>query len=178
MKNQCPTIVNDDETPSTSANVNPNVPTNAIIFKKRPGDETNLSRPENKWQKYSLDDVNEHHLSETANHRALNEFFRTRPQVEEKLEDFVQRPMKKEILNEQDEDELQPRQISISAPKQTKSSSNDDDIHSFKLSKQKKTRGVFSTNKKSIIKEQIDDQSDDDDDEPNEDEDQDEFFEP
>ena len=199
IKTHTALIVPDEDAPP-AAHQNPIIPNNAIVFKKRAADDDSFARPKDKWQKYDLDDVNEHHLSGAGNRHALNDFFRTRVKpsetkvTEEPIEaaPVFKRPMKKEILSNQDEDDdqqpiairapLPPSTVQKSSTAQTADDNDDDDaINAYRLkSTQKKARGVFSTNKKQATKVPMEISSnnekevDDDDD----DEIDDELFEP
>ncbi|CAF1150061.1 unnamed protein product [Adineta steineri] len=167
-KTQNPICIIDDETPSTSQQ-NPIIPSNAITFKKRPADDS-FTRPMDKWKKYDLDDVNEHHLGGMGNQHALNDFLRTRvkPSItkETKKEDeeednqaipIFRRPAKKPILANEDEEDN--RFIPIRAPlppttTEPKIENDDNEEVAYKLkSIRKKPRGVaLSTNDKKSIK--------------------------
>lgn len=195
-------IVPDEDAPASTPQ-NPIIPSHAIVFKKRPADDDSFARPSDKWQKYDLEDVNEHHLGGAGNRHALNDFFRTRvkpaePTVaEEPVEaaPVFKRPMKKEILSHLDDDDdvhqeqvafrvpLPPATAQKSTAHQTTDDSQDDEINAYRLkSTQKKTRGVSSTTKKPVTKVPMEisssskdkeDLDDDDDDEVD-----DELFEP
>jgi hypothetical protein len=188
-----PISIPDEENPSTSIQ-NPIIPSNAITFKKRPADDT-FTRPMDKWKKYDLEDVNEHHLNNAGNRHALNDFFRTRvkPSVTEEEEEEVQsapifkRPAKKEILTNNDNDDDTDNQfISIRAPvlssttKTKLENDNDDETTTeYKLkSIRKKPRGVFSTNEKKSIKPSIELSEEKDTDDNDEEDINDELFEP
>ena len=197
-KTQTPFLLSDEDV-AASSKKNPSIPTHAITFKKRAADDNSetFTRPTNKWKKYDLDDVNEHHMSGRGNQHALNDFLRTRTKpVEEEAaaaaatpsseQPVFKRPMKKEILTtEDDEQGFTP----IRAPISTKSDEtirhdNDDETKEFKLTAiRKPTRGVFSTNEKKPVKtpmeiteEKSDDEEKEEDDE--EEDDEDELFEP
>ncbi|CAF4044519.1 unnamed protein product [Rotaria sp. Silwood2] len=198
-----PISVHDDEAPppppSSSSDQNPNIPSHAITFKKRPADDT-FARPTNKWKKYDLDDVNAHHLSDTGNRHALNDYLRTRvkpsntdeTEEETSAKPIFQRPMKKQILthdNEDDDDNNNddhfiPVRVPLpSNTTETKTENdNDDETIKYKLkSVRKQPRGVLSTNEKKTIKPSIElfQEKDNDDDDDNDDEDvDDELFEP
>ncbi|CAF3419277.1 unnamed protein product [Rotaria sp. Silwood1] len=188
-KNNTPISVLDDETPSSSSSSyqNPNIPSHAIISKKRPADDTFI-RPKDKWKKYDLDDVNEHHLSNMGNRHALNDYLRTRvkPSDTNETEEetpsrpIFQRPIKKQIrTNDDDEDNNDDHFISVRVPlpsntTETKTEDdNDDETVKYKLkSIRKQARGVFSTNEKKTIKpstELFQEKNNDDDDDDNDD---------
>lgn len=154
---------------------NPSIPTHAITFnKKRPADDQAFTRPTDKWKKYDLDDVNEHHLGSRSNQHALQDFLRTRTKPKDDDDNelpsaqIFKRPLpKKPIVSTEDDDD---QFISIRAPNSIETrSKNDDDneLTTFKLpSNRTKTRGVFSTNKKKPIKQSMDiseEKADDDD---------------
>ncbi|CAF1025091.1 unnamed protein product [Adineta ricciae] len=198
-KTQTPVIITDEETSSTIPR-NPTIPSHAITFKKRPADDT-FTRPADKWKKYDLDDVNEHHLSSRGNQHALNDFLRTRVKSSvtkdsdhEKEEEGVQsqlifrRPAKKPILTDDEDNQF----ISVRAPasiattEDAKDNDDEDDaIPQYKLkSTRKQTRGVASTNEKKSTKSTTDSstktdpkEEENEDDDINDDDD-DEFFEP
>ena len=184
-KSHTPVVLPDEDTPTTSQQ-NPTIPTHAITFKKRSADDETFTRPNNKWKKYDLDDVNEHHLGSRSNQHALQDFIRTRtkPSVNEKPEDedelplplIFKRPLpKKPIVNTEDDDDQQF--ISIRAPITTETRSNNDDdneVTGFKLpSNRTKTRGVLSTNEKKIPKPSMEISEEKDDDDADEDDDDD-----
>ncbi|CAF1218306.1 unnamed protein product [Rotaria magnacalcarata] len=203
IKTNSPLSVPDEETPSSS-HKNPNIPNNAITFKKRAADDTFI-RPEAKWKKYDLDDVNEHHLSGVGNQHALNDFLRTRVKSSNKNESvqkededeetpvrpIFQRPTKKQIRTndtKDTDDDINDDFISFRVPAppnatETKTGNDDDDDDKtieYKLkSNSNKPRGVFSTNEKKSIKpanEILQEKDNDDDD--HDDEVDDEIFEP
>jgi hypothetical protein len=190
-KTQTPVSIPDEETPSSS-HQNPIIPSHAITFKKRPADDSFI-RPTEKWKKYDLDDVNEHHISNTGNRHALNDFLRTRvkPTVTKETEEeeetpsapIFKRPMKKQILtNEDDDKDIQFIPIRAPLPLNTNESKtpndNDDETPEYKLTSiRKKPRGVLSTNEKKPIKTLIKSSDDNNDDEDEEDV-NDELFEP
>ncbi len=148
-----------------------------------------------KWKKYDLDDVNEHHVSNAGNRHALNDFLRTRvkPSITKEPEEEIQtapifkRPAKKQILTNDDDEDNQF--ISIRAPLPTNTTEtntendddDDDETTEYKLkSTHQKSRGVLSTNEKKTLKptmELPEEKDDDDDDDEDEDVD-DELFEP
>ena len=192
-KTQTPVFVADDEAPATSVH-NPTIPSHAITFKKRPADDS-FDRPTDKWQKYDLDDVNEHHLSNRGNQHALSDFLRTRAKpsvVKETKEEeeapsapVFRRPAKKQLLTDDDDEDNHPVAVHVPLPAPTaeaKTEDNDeDDPTQYRLSSiRKKARGVSSTNEKKLAKPTTDhpakeDPAEDDDD----DEDVDgELFEP
>lgn len=204
-KTTTPLLKPDDETPAPSLQ-NPSIPTHAITFKKRPADDT-FTRPQEKWKKYDLHDVNEHHLSATGNRHALNDFLRTRVKTpnttetstdekeETPLRPIFKRPLKKEIQLHDNDDDKNDHFLSVRVPKvsstnETKTDNdNDDEPVEYKLpSSRKKPRGVFSKNEKQPIKTSNDilqekDSGDDakQDQDANDDDDEDvddEFFEP
>ncbi|CAF0815578.1 unnamed protein product [Rotaria sordida] len=202
-KTNTPISVPDDEIPSSSTYKNPNIPSHAITFKKRPADDTTFTRPMNKWKKYDLDDVNEHHLSNMGNQHALNDYLRTRVkpsktnEIEEEIpsKPIFQRPIKKQILkNDDDDDNDHDHSISIRLPlssnttgtKTENDNNNDDDDEriEYKLkSIRKQRRGVLSTNEKKSIKPSIEllqekDNEDNDDDKEEEEDVNDELVEP
>ena len=146
-------------------------------------------RSGSKWQKYDLDDVNEHHISSTGNRHALNDFLRTRVKpstTKETDEEEIQsapifkRPMnKKQILTDDNDEDNQF--ISIRAPLLASTTENDNDEEStqYKLSSiRKKARGVVSTTEKKSIKSSIELPEDKGNDGGDDDDINDEFFEP
>ena len=162
--------VPDEDAPST-LHQNPVIPSNAIVFKKRSSDDETFARPGNKWQKYDLDDVNEHHLSSTGNRHALTDFLRTRAKpssTDDKAKEeekasvestpIFKRPMKREILtsNDDDADDVHPSiaiRAPVPAPSNEPANDNDDETIPYKLkSTQKKVRGVRSTTEKKTSK--------------------------
>ncbi|CAF1063528.1 unnamed protein product [Adineta ricciae] len=196
-KTQTSVIITDEEAPSTIPR-NPTIPSHAITFKKRPADDT-FARPADKWKKYDLDDVNEHHLSSRGNQHALNDFLRTRVKSSvtkdsdhDKEEEDVQsqlifrRPVKKQILIDDEDNQFMPVRapVSIATTVDTKDNDDDDTIPQYKLkSTRKQTRGVASTNEKKSTKSTTDSSTKTDPkEEENEDDDiddnDDEFFEP
>ena len=191
-KTQTPVSLPDEETPSSSQQ-NPTIPSHAITFKKRSADDS-FARPTEKWKKYDLDDVNEHHISNTGNRHALNDFLRTRvkPTVTKETEEeeeetpsahIFKRPMKRQILtNEDDDKDVQFIPIRAPLPLNTNESKvpndNDDETPEIKLTSiRKKPRGVLSTTEKKPVKTLIKSSEDNNDDEDEEDID-DELFEP
>jgi hypothetical protein len=190
-KTHTPISMPDEETPSTS-HQNPIIPNNAITFKKRPADDT-FSRPMDKWKRYDLDDVNEHHTSNMGNRHALNDFLRTRvkPSITKETEQeeeipsapVFKRPMKKQILTNDDDDDKQfiPIRVPLpSNPIELKSSNdNDDETTPYKLpSIRKKPRGVLSTTEKKSMKSSIELSKEKDNDDEDEEDIDDELFEP
>ena len=162
IKIHTPISLVDDEV--SALHQNPTIPTNAITFKKRPTDDI-FSRPANKWQKYDLDDVNEHHLTNMGNRYAFNDFLRTRvkPSIAEKVEEDIQtgpifqRPIKKQILRNDDEDDhcisMRTSLSSNTIENMTDNGNDDDETMKYKLkSMSRKPRGVLSTNEKRPIK--------------------------
>lgn len=186
-----PIIVPEEETAS-SVQQNPTIPNHAITFKKRPADDESFARPSDKWKKYDLEDVNDHHTGPMGNQHALHDFLRTRAKPttsketteEEKNElppaQIFKRPLpKKPVATDEDDDQ---QFISIRAPISSKpkvdnndDEDDDDEGSRFKLqSSRPKARGVLSTNEKKVVKpsmeiseendEQEDEKDDDDDD--------------
>lgn len=168
-------VFGEDEVSKSTAS-NPDIPSNAIVFsRKRANEETAFLRPETKWKKYDLADVNEHQTGELSNRRALDDFFRTRVQPKETKQEEMddtrlvfKRPMKKEVLVDlKDDDEDDQQFINVRAPtssssipkgKKSKNSLDDDDTSAlYRLrTNQKKTRGVLSTTKKSNSEQRTD----------------------
>ena len=174
VKEIAPLSVPDDDAPP-ALHQNPVIPSNAIVFKKRSTDDETFARPVNKWQKYDLDDVNEHHLSSTGNRHALNDFLRTRAKpssTDDKSKDeekasvestlIFKRPMKREILTSQDDetDDVHsgiairvPVPVSSKEEPMNDNNNDDDDTIPYKLkATQKKVRGVRSTTEKKSSK--------------------------
>ncbi len=135
--------------------------------------------------------MNEHHVSNTGNRHAFNDFLRTRvkpsitKETEEKEEIQIapvfKRPAKKQILINDDDDDEDNQFISIRAPLPSNTTENDNDNETteYKLkSIRKKPRGVLSTNEKKSIKPSIElsEEKDNDDDDDNDVDD--ELFEP
>jgi hypothetical protein len=171
IQSHTPVTIPDDETPATSQQ-NPTIPNNAIVLKKRPADDNEFIRPVDKWQKYDLDNVNEHHLSGTGNRHALNDFLRTRvkpsitPESEKQEEEMqsipiFKRPMKKPILTNDDDDDNQFIPIRAPLPSDTNetkidNTTEDDEAIDYKLkSTGKKPRGVLSKTVKKSTKPSI-----------------------
>ncbi len=153
-----------DEEIVSSTLPNPTIPSHAITFKKRRADDDTFVRPTDKWKKYDLDDVNEHHVSNMGNRHAFNDFLRTRvkPSITKETEEeeiqtapIFKRPAKKQILTNEDDDEA-IQFIPIKAPvsiKTTENDNDDDETTEYKLkSISKKPRGVLTTNEKKSIK--------------------------
>ena len=198
-KIQTPVVIPDEE-PTSSTQQNPTIPNHAITFKKRAADDESFARPSDKWKKYDLDDVNEHHIGPMSNQHALHDFLRTRtkPSItkEEDKDDelpstqIFKRPLpKKPITTDEDDDRQQftPIRAPISSNKKADNDDDSDDGTRFKLqSSRPKARGVLSTNEKKVPvkpsmeisedKDDVDDEHEDDDDD--DDDVEDELLEP
>jgi len=187
IKIHTPVFMPDEEVPSSSQQ-NPIIPSNAITFKKRPADDS-FARPMNKWKKYDLDDVNEHHTGNMGNRHALNDFLRTRvkPSITKETEEeeeipskpVFKRPIKKQILTNDDDEGNEFISIQAPLPSKTTENDNDDEPAEYKLkSIRKKPRGVLSTNEKKAIKTAIELSEEKDNDDDDEEDVNDELFEP
>ncbi|CAF1226064.1 unnamed protein product [Didymodactylos carnosus] len=162
----CPSRLDDDFIPTSSVRLNdttdnPNIPSDAVcstsLHNKQKASDLNspgyLREPE-KWQKYTLTDVNDHMLTGVANRHALSQFFQTRVKKSKTRDDddatemndeetrviFRRPPTKKKftdkMLENDDDEPLQPS-IKIHAKDQQQSAVNDNEVEEEEVLPQK-----------------------------------------